>query len=471
LNIRAWRGSPGRTTPRFLSFRRLAGYHRRMVHHRLRRSLQVCCTLLTAVAYASHAHDAEALDLIGYLPNYRINANYVANTLPGQLAMLDEIRYFGITVNGDGTLTTTAADLSNLQSIKSAIDALPAAQRPRLGITIGGAGMSGGFAAVAASSTLRDQFAVNLNALLNQTGASAVDLDWEHPAAGAQRNTQFPAMLNRAKQELGASRRVYATLDPTVMISTSALSGANAIDGVSLMTYDLSWWAGDPADQNLGQHSLQEYVDASVKAWTDAPGSPNQRPWVFGTWGRGVSAAKIGAGLPFYGRGFNGSSADVAVAYRDLATSGTTSNGSAYVYNGSNVWIPSLDMVEERVEAAHEAGLQHLIIWELAHDLAPSNANSMLRRAYETNQSLAAIPGDFDGDGAVGQLDLEVWKTAFTAGTTAGDANGDERTDGADFLVWQRHVMPAAPATTVPEPVSGLLFAPSLLVWLARRPL
>ncbi|BBO31207.1 glycosyl hydrolase family 18 protein [Lacipirellula parvula] len=424
---------------------------------------------MAVVACTFHAHDAVALDLIGYLPNYRINANYIANTLPGQLAMLDEIRYFGITVNGNGTLTTTAADLSNLQSIKSAIDALPAAQRPRLGITIGGAGTSDGFGPVAASSTLRDQFAINLNALLNQTGASAVDLDWEHPSAGVQRNTQFPAMLTRTKQELGANRRVYATVDPTVMIPASTLTGANAIDGVSLMTYDLSWWAGDPADQNLGQHSLQEYVDASVKAWTDAPGSPNQRPWVFGTWGRGVAAAKLGAGLPFYGRGFNGSSADVAVTYRDLATSGTTTNGSDYVYNGSNVWIPSLDMVEDRVEAAHAAGLQHLIIWELAQDLAPTSANSMLRRAYETNQSLSAVPGDFDGDGAVGQLDLEIWKGAFNASTTAGDANGDERSDGADFLIWQRHATPTAPTTAVPEPTSGLLLAPSLLIYLARR--
>lgn len=440
-----------------------------MTHYHPGQSLPLCFFLLATIVGAFDAHDARALDLIGYLPNYRINANYVANMLPGQLAMLDEIRYFGITVNSNGTLTTTAADLSNLQSIKSAIDALPAAQRPRLGITIGGAGMSDGFGAVAANSTLRDQFAINLNTLLNQTGATAVDLDWEHPAAGAQRNTQFPAMLNRAKQELGASRRVYATLDPTVMIPASTLTGPNGIDGVSLMTYDLGWWAGDPADQNQGQHSLQEHVNDSVKAWTDAPGSPNQRPWVFGAWGRGVAAAKLGAGLPFYGRGFNGSSADVAVTYRDLATSGTTTNGSAYIHNGSNVWIPSLEMVEERVEKAHEAGLQHLIIWELAQDLASSHANSMLQRAYETNESLSAVPGDFDGDGEVGQLDLEIWKEAFSAGTTAGDANGDERTDGADFLIWQRRLAFPARLKPLPEPAAGLLLTPSLLVLLARR--
>jgi len=416
---------------------------------------------------------AAALDLIGYLPNYRINASYVANTLPGQLAMLDEIRYFGITVNSSGGLTTTAADLSNLQAIKMAIDALPAAQRPRLGITIGGAGTSDGFGPVASSSSLRTTFAQNLKSLLDQTGAVAVDLDWEHPAAGPERATHFPAMLTRVKQEFGADRRVYATVDPTVMISTSVLSGANAIDGVSLMTYDLGWWSNDPADPNTGQHSLQEYVDDAVQAWADPPGSPNQRPWVFGTWGRNVAKEKLGVGLPFYGRGFNGSSADVAVAYRDLVAGGTTSNGAAYVHGGSNVWIPSLAMVEQRVQQAHAAGLQHLIFWELSHDLGPSHPNSMLRTAYEKKQSLEAIPGDFDGDGAVGQLDLNLWQAAFGAIGNGGDADGDNDADGADFLIWQRHATPAVPLAPLPEPSAWMMIAAPLVGfvadWLRRR--
>lgn len=407
----------------------------------------------------SSLQPARAVDLIGYLPNYRMNATYVNNTLPGQLAMLDEIRYFGITVNSSGTLTTTAADLNNIQAIKTAIDALPAAQRPRLGITIGGAGTSEGFPAVAASSSLRTTFAQNLKSLLDQTGAVAVDLDWEHPSAGVERDSRFPAVLTRVKQEFGADRRVYATVDPTVMISTSVFSGANAIDGISLMTYDLSWWSNDPANSHTGEHSLQEYVDDAVQAWTDPAGSPNQRPYVFGTWGRNVAEEKLGAGLPFYGRGFNGSSADVAVAYRDLVASGTTNDGSVYVHGGSNVWIPSLAMVEQRVQQAHAAGLQHLIFWELAHDLAPSNPNSMLRTAYEKKQSLEAIPGDFDGDGDVGQLDLNLWQGAFGTVGNGGDADGDNDADGADFLIWQRHATPVPPLEPLPEPSAGALLA------------
>ncbi len=301
-----------------------------------------CLALLVALS-VTMAGSVWAVELIGYVPNYRMNSSYINDILPQQLALLDEVRYFGIGVDTAAGLTATSTDLSNIQTIRSLIDALPAAERPRLGITIGGAGQSGGFSAVAASSALRDLFARNLDTLLDQTGATAIDLDWEHPAAGIERDTRYPAMLSRIKQEFGSSRRVYATVAPSVIVSSSIFSGPHAVDGVSLMTYDLGWWSNDPANAHTGEHSLAEDTATAVQAWTDAPGAPNQRPWVFGRWGNSAPADKLGIGLPMYGRGFAGSNGSLAVSYRDLRANGTTSDGSAYQYMGSNVWIPSLD--------------------------------------------------------------------------------------------------------------------------------
>jgi hypothetical protein len=47
------------------------------------------------------------------------DANYINNVLPAQLAMLDEVRYFGVTVTSSGGLTTTAADLANINTIQA----------------------------------------------------------------------------------------------------------------------------------------------------------------------------------------------------------------------------------------------------------------------------------------------------------------------------------------------------------------
>jgi T5SS/PEP-CTERM-associated repeat protein len=84
---------------------------------------------------------------------------------------------------------------------------------------------------------------------------------------------------------------------------------------------------------------------------------------------------------------------------------------------------------------------------------------------YTPNAVMLAVVGgsflaaDFDKDGDVDSQDLTIWKGAFGA-TALGDANGDAKTDGADYLVWQRQYgkFPAATAATaVPEPAAVLL--------------
>jgi hypothetical protein len=74
-------------------------------------------------------------------------------------------------------------------------------------------------------------------------------------------------------------------------------------------------------------------------------------------------------------------------------------------------------------------------------------------------------PADFNNDTFVNGADLTILKTNFgsTAATKlTGDANGDGRTDGRDFLVWQRYVgatSSVVAGSPVPEPTAGLLFA------------
>ena len=398
-------------------------------------NLYRCVTFLLSVTVLCFSGSTTAVELIGFVPDYRMNSNYINNTLSDQLAMLDSVAYFGISVDFSGNLNTTSADLNNIATIKQKIDALPVSQRPRLDITIGGAGEDAVFSNIANTSAERAQFAQDLDALLDQTGAGGVQIDWEHPDPGIERSTYYPALLKRVKQEFGANRTVGATVAPSVILSNSVFSGSDAVDSISLMSYDLGWWGNDPSNPNTGEHSLQEYAEDASQAWTDSPGSPNQRPWVFGSWGNNAPANKIGVGLPFYGRNISNGT---AYTYNELFNGGTTSDGNYYSYLGQNVWIPGLDLVQERVEFAEEQDLHNVIIWELAQDLHPSHASSMLRRAYETKISLAGLPGDYDGNGSVGTSDYTVWLSSLgqSGAGMAADGNDDQIINQADYDIW-----------------------------------
>jgi hypothetical protein len=412
------------------------------------------------------------VDLIGYIPNYRMgDANYVNNVLPLQLGMLDEVRYFGITVTASGLLTTNSTHLSHIDAIKQKIASLPADQRPRLGITLGGDGEDATFTAVAQNAALRTQLAQNINALLNSTGAAGVDVDWEHPDAGPDLTTHYPAMLSRIKQEIGASRRLYATVSPEKILPRSVFEGDYAVDGVSIMTYDLSWWANGPRFPELEkkQHSLHTYATETVDAWTNPAGAFIPRTWVFGSTSIDAPESKIGVGSPFYARGYDDTSTDLALAYSTLGAPWTTADGNSYHNGTQEVWLPGKELLADRVAYAEQRGLEHLIFWELYHDLSPSNPNSLLRTAYETR---AALAGDFTADGFTDGADLAAWQVHLGAvtGVTGpmGDADNNNRVDGRDFLIWQRHAGGVG-AHAVPEPLPHTLVALFMILRLTPR--
>jgi hypothetical protein len=424
------------------------------------------------------------VDLIGYLPYWRMNASY-NNTLPVQLAMLNEIRYFGLTAGSDGSIQpqagsgTLQSHLNNIALIKQKIEAMPVGQRPRLDITLGGAGEDASFTNIAQTVSgvpcnLCNTFAQNIKSLLDSTGATAVDIDWEHPNAGFERTTSYPDMLKRIKNQVGASRRVYAVVDPTVVISNSVLSGADAIDGISLMTYDLGWWGNDPGNPYQGEHSLPEYVTNSVDAWTEPPGSPNDRPWVFGTWGNNVPSAKLGVGLPFYSHSVT--SPDVTNLYSELVGASTIDT-NYFTYQGRSIWLPGPSLAEQRVQFAQSRGLQHIIIWELGQDVPTNNPYSLLYRAYLKNVGLSRLPGDFDADGDADAADYSKWRSTLgqTGFGRAADGSGNHAVDAADFVLWRKYATGAgsgaAVGATVPEPSTIVLSAllPLLQVCRHRR--
>jgi hypothetical protein len=81
-------------------------------------------------------------------------------------------------------------------------------------------------------------------------------------------------------------------------------------------------------------------------------------------------------------------------------------------------------------------------------------------------------PADFNKDTLVNVADLTQWKNSFGLNAN-GDANGDAKTDGADFLIWQRHFGATSALTaglSIPEPNAAAIATIALAACgLARR--
>jgi hypothetical protein len=74
---------------------------------------------------------------------------------------------------------------------------------------------------------------------------------------------------------------------------------------------------------------------------------------------------------------------------------------------------------------------------------------------------------DFDEDGDVDATDLAIWRGAFNL-NQLGDADGENDSDGEDFLLWQQQFgsIPGAGASlgaAVPEPASAFLLLMGLV--------
>jgi hypothetical protein len=83
--------------------------------------------------------------------------------------------------------------------------------------------------------------------------------------------------------------------------------------------------------------------------------------------------------------------------------------------------------------------------------------------------------GDFDGDNDVDGADFVAWQTNFPKETGAtlahGDGDGDGDVDGADFVIWQTNFPSSGGpgSSPVPEPAGFVLAAAGMLGYIAMR--
>lgn len=249
-------------------------------------------------------------------------------------------------------------------------------------IALGGWGQSGGFAPVAADSTVRKKFVKNLVDYCLARGYDGADFDWEFPQNAAERAN----LTTLIKETYLAFNALNPPLLLTMVAVASNYSGqwhdyaalARYVDWFNLMAYDFhgSW-------SNHAGHNAPLYAPA-----TDNDGSAHQGIQYLRDQ-RGIPKEKIHLGMPFYGKECSASQLySPATGWSDLEYSAVAprlksgwdyfwDNVSkvSYLLNTARTRFVTFDdslSLSSKCEYAQANGLGGVMIWALGQDVAGS---------------------------------------------------------------------------------------------------
>jgi chitinase len=223
----------------------------------------------------------ERYRLIGYFPAWGIHAqNFQVADIPAALLTHVIYAFSNVTPSAECVSTNAHDDEVNFPRLN-----VLKQQHPELLtlISIGGASHSTNFSKVAASASLRHQFAQSSVQFMKKNGFDGIDIDWEFPSADDSPNfTELLTALRSALTAQGAiDRRPYL-----LTVATSAGSSNYShiqldrihpiIDWINLMSYDFTVADSkltdfvaplEPYDTSIISAHSTRNVDAAVKAY------------------------------------------------------------------------------------------------------------------------------------------------------------------------------------------------------------
>ncbi len=281
------------------------------------------------------------MDVIGYLPDYRIAAVSSVSA-----SLMTHLIFFSIEPTAEGFLELSRFDTAArtlLSSFKMENIKL------KLIIAVGGWGRSQFFPVVTTDDLLRTRFAEQLVTFCRSNYFNGIDLDWEFPSNSAEQlgYAQLIAQLGDSCKAnnltLSVALNVYQTIAPEVYTH---------IDRVHIMSYD-----------HGGRHATFTQAVDDVDNFL----------------ARGIPPEKLYLGIPFYGRKITDFSQ--SLSYREIVSryhpGESIDEVDGYYFNNINT-------VREKSIFAREAELGGVMVWEIGQDI--QGEGSLLATIYNIAQ-------------------------------------------------------------------------------------
>jgi len=277
-------------------------------------ALTLAVLLALGVAHARQNTPARALKVIGYYADWTAT-KYPLADIPA--ARLTHVNYAFGRIGADNRLTWNAsvatervypedcADPGCAHGLFNQITLLKQKQ-PHLKflMSVGGWTDSAPFYAMAASEATRETFAQSCAGFLKTYPQfDGIDIDWEHPVSGGLQPgspddaRNYVLLLAALRKAIGAGKflTIAASASPRGIDPILYGEMAPLLDWVSVMTYDFHsggkragfnsalYDHGDPSNSRLNLHDAIQAIAA-----------------------KGIPKDKLVAGVPFYGRGWQG---------------------------------------------------------------------------------------------------------------------------------------------------------------------
>lgn len=273
-------------------------------------------------------------DVIGYLPEYRVNQQTL-----GTLKHCTDVVYFGSEIGADGNIVFPKNAATQLGQIRTSIQNQKRPNKTRLILCLGGWAKDKHFPAVTSSKEKRQRFADSLLKAVKTYHFDGVDLDWEYPK-NDQQWRDLGKLIQAGKKSLGKRPFIWSTAVSTQ--HTVPLDVVALLDRIHLMTYD----AGQ-------KHCHPNIARKAVQAWKK----------------HGVDTRKLCIGVAFYGRKMSQRNdvktySQIHQTYGDTAKRTQTAGG--YYYDN-----PASCKIKKQI--VKQSKLRGIIIWEIGQD-APGNA-------------------------------------------------------------------------------------------------
>ena len=205
-----------------------------------------------------------------------------------------------------------------------------------------------------ATPALVATFAANIAQFVRDHGYDGVDLDWEQNIVPGE----YQALLSALRDRL-PSGIITAAMDPFAGLPDVAAASFSMLDQINIMCYDMDKW-----------HGYSWYDDALFQRGNNAVMSCDARIAPF--LNAGVPSAKIGVGMPFYGRRWTGVNqalqtgwtATYTILYNQLVRDPTRWQPRYMYYDGqykaSFLSIPELN---EFVTYTGPQQIQNVVAW------------------------------------------------------------------------------------------------------------